>query len=280
MDRAKQVALAMIHLPGGVAESQDNVLRTANNLMKFGRFNEAATFYRDLLKAQLKETNNAKRYYMASTFHDYGDALVYINDLNGAEKAYLDEIETLKTVKAFSEALLGPLSKLAAIHAQQKAWPQVCEDYEAIDNLRDKKSVETNSDGLGAGSRDLLPLDLSRFGEAQIQSTNETQNEVIASKRYRRAHQLFAAALRTLQNSGSATANDYYVALVGIARTEAFFGKKQKAVEFFRDAVNRITADNASRAERTVVYTNYADMPCSLRCGSRCSGDLPSRRPS
>ncbi len=261
MDRAKQVALALIHLPGGVEESQDNVLRTANNLMKFGRFNEAATFYRDLLKVQLKETHDAKRYYMASTFHDYGDALLYINDLNGAEKAYLDEVETLKTVKAFPEALLEPLTKLAAIHAQQKAWRQLCEDYQAIDSLRGKKQTNLQASDQSARQRDLLPLDLCRFGEAQIQSASETRNEIEIAKRYKRANELFGAALETLEKSGSATSKDYYVALVGIARTEAFFGDKQKAIRSFHSAVNKITEDNANSAgvDRSVVYTNYAD---------------------
>lgn len=261
MDRAKQVALAMMHLSGGVDANQDNVLRAANNLMKFGRFNEAATFYRDLLKAQLKETNNVKKYYMASTFHDYGDSLLYINDLNGAESAYLDEVETLKSVKAFSEALLEPLSKLAAIHAQQKAWRQLCEDYESIDTLRGKKRTNLQASDQNARQRDLLPLDLCRFGEAQIQAASETQNEAEIAKRHKRAQELFVAALDTLRKSGSATRNDYYVALVGIARTEAFFGNKQKATEFFRDAVKQITTDSASGAgvDRSVVYTNYAD---------------------
>ncbi|MCC7531820.1 MAG: serine/threonine protein kinase, partial [Candidatus Melainabacteria bacterium] len=62
VDRAKQLALAMLNLPGGVAANQDNTLKTANSLKEVGRFNEAAPFYRDLLKAQLKESNSVKKY--------------------------------------------------------------------------------------------------------------------------------------------------------------------------------------------------------------------------
>lgn len=107
----------------------------------------------------------------------------------------------------------------------------------------------------------MLPLDLCRFGEAQIQAASETQNEAEIAKRYKRAHGLFVAALDTLRESGSATSNDYYVALVGIARTEAFFGEKRNAIKFFRDAVKQVTEDSANNAgvDRSVVYTNYAD---------------------
>ena len=195
---------------------------------------------------------------MASTYHDYGDSLLYSNDLNGAERAYIEEIGILNDVYKDSPALYSPLIKLAAIHAKRGMWTQVCENYGWINNLHGKLPRDVKLEGEAFHER-LQPIDLCRFGEAHIQSVKETSNETDITGRYKRAQEELDKAFDLLKSSGSSTARDYYVALVGIARCEVFFGRKQQAIDLFHKAVNKVTEDSASDVPVAVVYTNFAD---------------------
>ena len=258
LDRGKQLAVLMLNLPGGVDALQNNALKIASELKKYGRFGEAAVYYKSLVASQLRETKGVKRIYMATTFHDYGDSLLYLNDLNGAEKAYMDEVQTLNEVYEDSPSLWSPLYKLVAIHVQKKMWPQVCKDYLWMSQLHGKIPRDRRLEGEELHQQ-LLPLDLCRFGDALVHSTEEIDDRTAIGETYRKASVRFGKALDLLKKSGSATGKEYYLAFAGLAKCEAFFGRKEIAIDLFHKGVAKIIEAGGNDIPLSVVYTNYAD---------------------